>query len=55
MKLLRSAKADRNTLKSTARNALMFQEFAFDPVRKSGLLELGEPCVILPCSVMGNT
>lgn len=41
MNILRSAKADKKTLKSTARKALMFPEFAFDLIRKSGLLEIG--------------
>lgn len=41
MNLLRSVKADKKTLKSTARNALMFPEFAFDLIRKSGILEVG--------------
>lgn len=38
--LLRAAKSDKKTLKSTARKALMFPEFAFDLIRKSGLLEV---------------
>lgn len=41
MNLLRAAKADKKTLKSTARKALMFPEFAFDLIRKSGILEIG--------------
>ena len=41
MNLLRSVKADKKTLKSTARKALMFPEFAFDLIRKSGILEGG--------------
>lgn len=40
MNLLRSAKADKKTLKSTARKALMFPQFAFDLIRQSRLLEL---------------
>ncbi len=41
LNLLRSVKADKKTLKSTARKALMFPEFAFDLIRKSGILEGG--------------
>lgn len=40
MNLLRSTKADKKTLKSTARKALMFPQFAFDLIRQLGLLEL---------------
>lgn len=40
MNLLRSTKADKKTLKSTARKALMFPQFAFDLILQSGLLEL---------------
>lgn len=40
MNLLRSARADKKTLKSTARKALMFPKIAFDLIRQSGLLEL---------------
>lgn len=41
MNLLRSAKDDKKTLKSTTRKALMFSEFALDLIRKSGFLEIG--------------
>ncbi len=40
MNILRSAKADKKTLKSTARKALMSPEFAFALIRESGLLEV---------------
>ena len=39
MNILRSSKADKKTLKSTARKALMFPAFAFDLIKKSGLVE----------------